>query len=424
MAKSQFSLLAQRNFLPLFVTQALGAFNDNLFKNSLIILVTFSIGQQSGYDPRALVAVAGGLFILPFFLFSATAGNIADAHEKSALIRRIKFAEIIITAFAIWALFEQNLYLLMAVLFFLGAQSAFFGPLKYAILPQQLKPEELIGANGLIEGMTFLSILIGSIVGGILILQANGPLLVSVLMALTAIAGYLASRKIPPAPSTVSRIALRLNIFSETARTVKVAAQNKLVFSAILADSWFWFMGSVFLAQLPVYTKDILRGDETVVTFFLALFSIGVAIGSLLCHRLLRGETSAKLAPWAAIGMAVFCADLFFASPTIASSDTLQSLGGFLHTTSGQRISFDLLAISIAAGLFVVPLFSLVQARSKPEFRARTIAADNIISAATIVLSAIFVIVMAMFDYSIIDVFGSLAILNLVVAALVTRIKA
>jgi len=423
MPHSQFRLLAQRQFLPLFITQALGAFNDNLFKNALVILVTFSLVSQTTMDPRQLVAFAGGLFILPFFLFSATAGKIADGHEKSNLIARIKLAEIFITAFAVFALFQQDIYVLLGVLFFLGTQSAFFGPLKYAILPQQLARNELIGANALIETATFMAILIGTMIGGLLILTPNGPLAVSILMMVTAIGGYVACRFIPKALPEHGALKIRWNIIAETAQVIRFARTDRIVFSAILGDAWFWFMGSVFLAQLPVYTKDILGGDEVLVTFFLTLFSIGIGVGALLCNTLLKGETSAKYAPIAALGMGLFCADLYFASPGAASLISTQSVAGFLQTFAGLRISFDLLAIAIMAGLFVVPLFALVQARAAPQYRARIIAADNILGAGAIVLSAVFVIVLARFNFSIVDVYLWLAGLNVIVAGLVTRIK-
>ncbi len=423
MPHSQFRLLSQRRFLPLFITQALGAFNDNLFKNALIILVTFSLGSQTSMDSRQLVALAGGLFILPFFLFSATAGNIADGHEKSALIRRIKLAEIFITTFAIFALFQQDIYVLLVVLFFLGTQSAFFGPLKYGILPQHLKLHDLIGANALIETATFLAILLGTMVGGILILTSSGPLIVSLLMALTAIAGYIACRYIPVAEPEHGAIKIRWNIIAETAQVIKYARTDRIVFSAILGDAWFWFLGSVFLAQLPVYTKEILGGNEVLVTFFLTLFSIGIGAGALLCNALLKGETSARYASIAAVGMALFCADLYFASPPPSPAISLPSVLSFLQTTEGLRISFDLLAIATLAGLFVVPLFALVQARAQPEYRARIIAADNIIGAGAIVLSAVFVIVLARFNFTIVDVYLVLAGLNILVAMLIRRIK-
>ncbi len=424
MSHSQFKLLSKRRFLPLFITQALGAFNDNLFKNALVILVTFSLARQTTMDPRQLVAFAGGLFILPFFLFSATAGTIADGHEKSALIRRIKLAEIIITGFGVFALFYQDVFILLAVLFFLGAQSAFFGPLKYGILPQHLQPNQLIGANALIETATFMAILIGTIIGGILILTPNGPLLVSVVMAFTAVCGYAACRFIPVAEPEHGPLKIRWNIIAETARTIRFSRTDSIVFSAILGDAWFWFMGSVFLAQLPVYTKDILGGDETLVTFFLTLFSIGIGAGALFCNLLLKGETSARYAPLAALGMAIFCGDLYFASPVPSSPTSLQSVLTFIQTSAGLRISFDLLAVAIMAGLFVVPLFALVQARAVPEFRARTIAADNIIGSGAIVLSAVFVIALAQLDFSIVDVYLCLAALNVIVAILVAKIKA
>ncbi len=424
MSHSQFKLLARRQFLPLFITQALGAFNDNLFKNALVILVTFSLGSQTTMDSRQLVAFAGGLFILPYFLFSATAGKIADGHEKSALIARIKLAEIFIAAFAIFALFQQDVYFLLVVLFFLGAQSAFFGPLKYAILPQQLKRNELIGANALIETATFMAILVGTMIGGLLILTPDGPLAVSVLMSITAVSGYVACRFIPKALPEHGALKIRWNIIAETAQVIRFARTDIVVFSAILGDAWFWFMGSVFLAQLPVYTKDILGGNEVMVTFFLTLFSIGIGAGALLCNTLLKGMTSAKFAPIAALGMGFFCADLYFASPAAASLASVQSVQSFLQTFAGLRISFDLLAIAIMAGLFVVPLFALVQARAAPEFRARIIAADNILGAGAIVLSAVFVIVLARFNFSIVDVYLWLAVLNVIVAGLVTRIKA
>ncbi len=423
MPHSQFRLLTQRRFLPLFITQALGAFNDNLFKNALVILVTFSLVSQTTMEPRQLVAFAGGLFILPFFLFSATAGKIADGYEKSALIARIKLAEIFITAFAIFALFQQDIYILLAVLFLLGTQSAFFGPLKYAILPQQLARNELIGANALIETATFMAILIGTMIGGLLILTPYGPLAVSVLMTVTAVGGYVACRFIPKALPERGGLKIRWNIIAETVHVIRFARTDRIVFFAILGDAWFWFMGSVFLAQLPVYTKDILGGNEVLVTFFLTLFSIGIGVGALLCNTLLKGETSAKYAPWAALGMALFCADLYFASPVATTLASTQTVLGFLQTFTGLRISFDLLAIAATAGVFVVPLFALVQARSAPQYRARIIAADNILGAGAIVLSAVFVIVLARFNFSIVDVYLWLAGLNIMVAGLVARIK-
>jgi len=247
---------------------------------------------------------------------------------------------------------------------------------------------------------------------------------VSILMTITAICGYVACRFIPKAPPEHGALKIRWNIIAETAQVISYARTARIVFSAILGDAWFWFMGSVFLAQLPVYTKDILGGDEVLVTFFLTLFSIGIGAGALLCNSLLKGETSAKYAPFAALGMGFFCADLYFASLSSATLVSTQTVTGFLQTFTGLRISFDLLAIAIAAGVFVVPLFALVQARAAPQFRARIIAADNILGAGAIVLSAVFVIVLARFNFSIVDVYLWLAGLNVIVAALVTRIKA
>lgn len=291
---STFKLLHRRRFLPLFTTQFLGATNDSLFKQALFILITFELASRAGLDATLTIVAAGGLFILPFFLFSATAGQIADKFEKSALIRRIKFAEIMIMALAVTGFYLNNTYFLIAVLFLMGTQSAFFGPVKYSILPDHLSEEELLDGNALVEGATFLAILLGTIAGGLLIRGDHGVAIVSTSILAMATLGYLASRKIPRAGPADPTLRLNPNIIAETWHTIGEGRRRRDVFLSILGISWFWLFGANILTQLAPFAKDYLHGDEQVVTLFTSLFTVGIGVGSLLCTWLLRGEVSAR----------------------------------------------------------------------------------------------------------------------------------
>lgn len=374
-------LLKTRRFLPLFVTQFLGAMNDNVFKNALAILLLYRIAEQAGLNGQILVTAAAGIFILPFFLFSATAGQIADKFEKSALIRRIKLAEIAIMGMAVAALYAGDTWFLLGVLFLMGAQSAFFGPLKYAILPDHLAKDELIAGNALVEAGTFLAILIGTVIGGLLVLQANGIAYIAATVLTLAVIGWGGSRYIPVAAPADPSLQIAANFMSETWRIVARAADQRSVFLSILGISWFWLVGATFLAQFPALARDVLGGDATVVTLFLTVFSVGIGLGSLLCNRLLKGRIDARYAPLGALGISVFMLDLYAAVAGLAPPDTLMDAAAFVADAGNWRILADLLLVSVSGGLYIVPLYAMVQTRSDPAECSRMVAANNIINA-------------------------------------------
>ena len=385
----QFSLLARRRFAPLFVTQFLGAFNDNLFKNALVILIAFRLAAQSSMSGPLLVTLAAGIFILPFFLFSAWAGQLADRHDKARLIRIIKFAEIPIMLAGAAALFAADLWSLMAVLFLMGSQSAFFGPLKYGILPDHLRAEELVGGNALIEAATFLAILFGTILGSILVLRDHGVAMVAFLMVTLAALGYGASRFVPAAPAAAPDLKLSINPFAAMAAIMRVALRPPEIFAAILGISWFWLVGATFLAQFPNLVKMI-GGDETVVAFFLVLFAVGIGLGSLLCNLLLKGAVSLKLLPWSALMLAAASAHFAWAAEAMTGAGReLAGIVAFLGRPGALAIVADLVVIAAAGGVFAVPLYAFIQARADIAVRARVIAALNVMNSAFMVASAV-----------------------------------
>jgi 1-acyl-sn-glycerol-3-phosphate acyltransferase len=417
MAHSQFALLRQRRFLPFFLAQSLGAFNDNVFKQALVFLIGFRIAGLSEDDIAFWSNLAAGVFILPFFLFSATAGQWAEKFEKARSIRRIKLLEVAIMALAAAGLATQSLPFLLFVLFLLGTQAALFGPLKYAILPQALRPEELVGGNGLVEAGTFLTILLGTLLGGWLMNSfAAGPLVVSVTVLAIALAGWWASFAIPPAPATAPGLVLNPNPLSETLRTLGHLRGHRAVLNSVLGVSWFWFFGSIFIAQLPVYTKVYLGGDGTVVSLVLMLFSLGIGAGSLLCEVLSRRTVEIGLVPLGALGLTVFGADLYFARPEAA---TVLDLGwrAFLASAGSGRVARDLALVGLSGGLFIVPLFALIQQRAPRDKLSRIIAANNIINALFMVVAAAIAIVLLRNGFSIPELFLYTALLNAVVAA-------
>ena len=423
MTETSPNLLKIRRFLPLFVTQFLGAMNDNLMKQALIVMITFGLLQSSDISPQILVTMAAGIFILPFFLFSATAGQIADKFEKSASIRRIKIAEIFIMAIAIAGFYLSNTYFLIAVLFMMGTQSAFFGPLKYGILPSHLKENELIGGNALIEGGTFLAILIGTITGGLLIVADEGITIVSAALLTIALLGWLASRTIPKAKAADPDLKINANIFQETWRMVVRARETRSVFLSIMGISWFWLTGATFLSQFPNFSKILLGGDASVVTLLMVTFSLGIGIGSYWCTRLLKGEVSAKYVPLSALALTGFTLDLYFASRGLhAPTSGLITATDFINSPANWRILFDLTAIAVCGGLYTVPLYAILQNDSDPTTRSRTIAANNILNALFMVVGAIIATLMLAADWSIPQVFLSLAIANGFVALYITRL--
>jgi 1-acyl-sn-glycerol-3-phosphate acyltransferase len=385
--KNQFGLLLERRFGPFFLTQLLGAFNDNVYKNALVILVAYHAAAYSSLDANVLTNAAAGVFILPFVLFSATAGQIADKFEKSAIIRVIKAIEIGIMVIAGAGLMLQNLTLLFLALFMLGVHSTFFGPVKYAILPQALTSAELIGGNGLVEMGTFVAILAGTLIAGVLVALDNGIGLVCALILLVSVLGFLASLAIPKAPAAAASLAFDWNPLRETWSNLKFAKQNRTVFLSLLGISWFWFYGAMFLSQFPNYSKAVLGGNEHVVTLLLALFSVGVATGSLLCERLSGHKVEIGLVPFGSIGLSVFAVDLFFATPGNAAQAGIGAWQ-FAMQAGAWRIVLDLFMIGMFGGFYIVPLYALIQTRCPPSHRSRVIAANNILNALFMVVAA------------------------------------
>ncbi|HEY0231658.1 MAG TPA: MFS transporter [Dokdonella sp.] len=414
-SSSQFKLLETRRFAPFFVTQALGAFNDNAFRQGMIVLIGFHLGLSiEAASTYAMIAPA--IFILPFFLFSASAGQIAEKFEKTRLIRYVKLFEIAAMLLAVYAFHAQQVSLLFVVLFLMGLHSTVFGPIKYAILPQALKPEELVGGNGLVEMGTSIAVLLGMMAGGSLMALGDfGATAASILVVGVALAGYLTSRAIPLAPATAPGLKFNFNAAAETVRVMRYVGRNRTVFNAVLGISWFWFFGTVFTAQLPGYTQVFLGGGESVLNLTLALFSIGVGVGSLLCERLSGHKVEIGLVPFGSIGMTVFAVDLYFARPLASTLHGL-GMGGFLGAPGSWRLVLDLTLIGLFAGLYIVPLFALVQSRTERSELSRVIAGNNILNALFMVLAAGLGLGLTALGFSIPKIFLTVAILNALVA--------
>ncbi|WP_226667784.1 MFS transporter [Microbulbifer aggregans] len=419
-ANSQFHLLGSRRFLPFFCTQFLGAFNDNVFKNALIVMIAFRLAAS---EANFLINLAAGLFILPFFLFSATAGQVADKTDKSTLIRRIKLAEIGIATFGVAALFSGNNFLCLAVLFLLGVQSAFFGPVKYAILPQHLHKTELVSGNALVEMGTFVSILLGTIVGGLLAGKTgegeSGLLWISAILITTACIGYLAARAIPGAKAPAPDLKINYNPVSQTSRILKEAAKTPSVFYAIIGISWFWLLGAAYLTQIPSLTRNVLGGSESLVTLLLCCFTIGVAIGSMLCGRLSGGRVELGLVPIGAAGLTVSGVLLALSTSSYVPPVEM-GISAFWHSEGALSILVNLTLIGIFGGFYIVPLYSMMQERSAPEIRARIIAVNNVLNAVFMVVAALLGIVfLNMLEASIPQFFLVIALMNAAVAVFV-----
>jgi len=389
---SQFGLLGARRFGPFFWTQFLGALNDNLFKNALVILFAFRMSGVA-FSENTLVNLSTGLLTLPFFLFSASAGQIADKFDKARIIRLVKLFEIGIMLLGAAGLRLHSVPLLLAVVFLMGTHSAVFGPVKYSILPQHLHPDELVGGNALVQMGTFAAILLGTILGGALV-KLGGETAVSATVLALAAAGWLASRGVPPAPAPAADLRLDWHPVRETLRIVGFARENRTVFLSILGISWFWFYGALFLAQFPGLTRHVLGGDEWVATLLLVVFSVGVALGCMLCERLSSRTVELGLVPFGSIGLSLFAADLFFATRGMAPAGAPVGPLAFLHSLHHWRVLADLVLIGAFGGFFIVPLQALVQQRSEPSRRSRIIAANNILNAAFMVLAAVLGIVL------------------------------
>ena len=412
---SQPRLLVERRFLPFFITQFLGAFNDNVFKNALIILIAFQGAQFSDIATNTLTNLSAGLFILPFFLLSATAGQLIDKTEKSRAMRRIKMLEIAIMLCAAWAFSAGDLYLLIALLFLMGAQSTLFGPAKYSYIPQHLEESELIAGNALVQMGTFVAILIGTMVGGLLIAHEEGRWLVSIVLVAIAVLGFFASLVIPKTPSPCPDLKINWNLFTETWRNIAFIRSNRTVFLSVLGISWFWFLGATYLVQLPNYTKLTLGGNEQVVTLLLTLFTLGIGSGSLLCNWLSGQKVEIGLVPFGSIGLTLFGIDLYLAKPVLESTQLL-GLDAFLQQDGSIRVIVDVVLIGIFGGFYIVPLFALVQQRSDRQHLSRVIAGNNILNALLMVFSAIMSIVLLGAGVTIAQLFLIVAVLNAVVA--------
>lgn len=413
---NQFSLLGQRRFAPFFVTQFLGALNDNIFRNGLVILITFQGVRIAGMDAGQLANVAGALFILPFFLFSATAGQLADKYEKSRLMRSIKLLEIVLMVLAAFAFVTQSYSVLLVVLFLMGCQSTLFGPVKYAYLPQQLATDELVGGNALVESGTYMAIIFGLIVGGISVAAdyENQSILASCLVV-TAVFGYLASRQIPSTRPVDPDLKINWNAWTETWHIVGFAREERSVFLSILGISWFWFFGSAMTIQLPAYTLGILNGNEAITTTLLVAFAVGVGVGSLLCERMSGHRIELGLVPFGSIGLSLFAIDLFFSQPD-AQVVAVNSVSEFLARPGSWRILIDLSLLGAFGGFYSVPLYALIQDRTERQHLSRVIAANNIINALFMVAAAILAFGVLAAGLSIPQFYLILAVLNALVA--------
>jgi 1-acyl-sn-glycerol-3-phosphate acyltransferase len=412
----QFALLKQRRFLPFFLTQALGALNDNIFKNALVIIIGFRGISALGMDSKLLVTAAAVIFILPFFLFSATVGQFADKFEKSRSIRFIKLAEIAIMILATLGLYLDSPLMMLSVLFLLGFQSTVFGPIKYGLLPQHLSDDELVGGNALVESGTFLAIPIGTIIGGIIAdLDTNMEIWLSVSVLLVSILGYLTSRQIPYTPAVAPKLKINWNPVSETYRNLKYLGSNKVVFLAVLGISWFWFYGAVFLAQIATYTQYTLAGTASVATLILVLFSVGIGVGAVLCEKLSNGRVEIGLVPIGAIGLSLFAIDLYHANPA-TGLEAIYNWKDFISNGANWRILFDMIFIGIFGGIYTVPLYSLVQQRSDEKHLSRVIAGNNILNALFMVISGLFSMILLSNDFSIPQLFLITGLINILVA--------
>lgn len=411
MAHNQFELLKQRRFLPFFLTQALGAFNDNVFKNALIAMVTFVLVTLTQEKESLFINLASGLFILPFFLFSATSGQLSERFDKAKLAQAVKWMEIAIMLIASVGFIYKSIPLLMVCVFGMGLHSTLFGPLKYSLLPQVLRPEELTGGNGLVEMGTFVAILLGTILGTSLItIPQTGAYWVAGATILIAVIGLLTSRKMPSLPATTDKI--NWNPISETISTLSYVTKNRSVFLSCLGISWFWFYGSVFFTQLPQYAKYVLGSNENTFILLLSLFSVGIAFGSLLCEKLSHRTVEIGLVPLGAIGMTVFGADLYFAHPQIIGEQKL-ALMQVIAQPGVKRVMFDLLMMAIFSGLYIVPLFALVQSRTDKDKVSRVIAANNILNAVFMVVAAgLSVVALTVLHWTIPQLLLAVAILN------------
>ncbi|MEH0698210.1 MFS transporter [Vibrio owensii] len=411
-----------KRFFPYFVTQCLGALNDNIYKNVLLLMVTYSQIDSLPMSVDLFVNLAAGLFILPFFLFSAHAGAIADNMDKAKLIRRLKLIELVIMSCAATAIMTQSAILMLVLLFMTGTQSAYFGPVKYALLPQALESDELVKGNAWVEIGTFLSILIGTLSAGLLLAVPNGMLIASCIVITLSLLGFLSSANIPSLPSKKSD-QVKFEPITGLKKTLKLAQKQRGIWMSILAISWFWFMGATYLTQFPNFAREHLFADSTVVSLLLALFSVGIATGSWLCEKLSFNQVELGILPFGILGLTIFSADLLWAVPAIESFPSqYYDVQSFVAQSSHIRVMIDLFLVGVSGGVFIVPLYAFIQSRSEEGECAQSIAANNIMNALFMVASAaVSILVLSVLEFSIVELFATLAVGNFIVAIYVYR---
>jgi MFS family permease len=418
---NQFQLLKQQRFRPFFFTQFLGAFNDNVFKTALVTLVAFRTSQLTTIDGATMATILPGLFILPFFLFSATAGQIADKFEKSQIIRIVKGFEIIIMLFASAGFFLHNIILLATALFMMGMHSTLFGPVKYSYLPQHLAEDELIGGNGMLEMGSFVAILLGQVLGAWLATQSDSNILTSICVISLALIGYWTSRSIPKSPAGAPNLKINWNPITETFYNLKFIWQHQPLWLAIIGISWFWFIGATLLAQFPNFAKLTLHGNESVFILMLSIFSLGIGVGSLLCEKLSKHKVELGLVLFGGIGLTLFAIDLYATGSSInhalAPSVTTRSYFDFFKHFSHIHLLIDILLIGIFGGLYIVPLYAFIQSHAEKSHQSRVIAANNIMNALFMVISAMFTLWIFELGYSIPQLFLITAIVSGIVMA-------
>ena len=403
MSNSQYRLLRERRFAPLFWTQFLGAANDNLFKFAFTLLATYKAADWGGLDPAAASFVIGAIFIAPFVLFSATAGQLADKLDKARVIRAVKSLEVAIMALAAAGFLARAPMLLYACVFLMGLHSTLFGPVKYAYLPQHLRDDELTGGNGLVEMGTFVAILLGTMAAGSIMTTAVGPQAIAAACLVVAVLGRITAHFVPASPSADASLAIEWNPVAETLRNLRAAARDRALFNSLLGISWLWFFGSVFLASMAPFARQVLHGDEAVVTFLLASFSIGIAAGSLACERLSGHKVEIGLVPFGSIGMTLFALDLWLASRGAAPA--------LWHVLA------DLFLLAFFSGLYSVPLYAMIQTRAAPAHRARVIAANNILNALFMIVAALMSAALLHAGLTLPQLFAVMGLMNAAVAA-------
>ncbi len=415
-------LFRDKRFLPLFVTQFCGCFNDNLIKSALVILVTYGMATRSLLPTAQMILLANALFISPFLLFSSLAGQIADKYERSTIVRIIKFAEIAIILLAMHGFHNENIFILYFSIFLMGVHSTFFGPLKYSILPDHLHKDELLSANGYVEAGTFISILVGTLLGGF---YTSWESLVIYVMFFFAITGFISSFFLPKSGNSAPDLQINTNLIEESINILKHSNSRKQVFLSILGISWFWFIGAAFIAEIPMLSRDIFKADENVANMFLAIFSIGVGIGSFWCNKIFENEITAKYVPISAICLSIFGIDLYFACQANYSAPPYGELIGlsiFLSNINHLRILFDLFFIASISGLYVVPLFAVMQYFSSPNYRSRVIAANNIMNAIFMIASTLLLSILFKLGLSVHSIILIISIMNIGVAIYIYRL--